>query len=193
MSVAVLARWRVAAFLDWSPWEAGRRTPHGPAAVGGMTQTMETTTVAGKTYTSWAKSGGGGGTRGSGWGSGSWGVHPGSSSQGQQWPMYCTPQLPTPPPPFLTSELLYQTEPQFSVQRPLGPPLVQLMLGFIAGFQQGYDAAHKAGCKQSRAASPAWWEDVVRGREGGGDKKKQTERGELGPSHSGSTNTKNTL
>ena len=47
------------------------------------------------------------------------------------------------------------------------------MPGCIAGFQQGYEGARKAGCKQSRAASPAWWEDVVRGGEGGGDKKKQ--------------------
>ena len=126
--------------------------------------------------TSWARSGGGGGTHGNRWDSGSWGVHPGSSSpQGHQWPTYCTPQLPTPPPPppFLASELVYQTQPQFTVQRPPGPPLVQLMPGCIAGFQQGYEAAHKAGCKQSRAASPAWWEDVVRGGEGGGDKKKQ--------------------
>ena len=83
---------------------------------------------------SWAQSGSGGKAHNSGWGSKSWGVHPGSPSQGQQWPMYWAPQ--SPPPPVAPPELVYQTEPLFTVQRPPGPPPVELLPGFIAGFQK---------------------------------------------------------
>ena len=80
--------------------------------------------------------------------------------------MHWTPQ--PPPPPFPPPQLVYQTEPLFTVQRPPGPPPVEILLGGIVGFQKGYNAAHKAGCKQSRAASSDWWEEDDHGGSDGG-------------------------
>ena len=138
MSVAVLAHWPVSVLQPFFVAMAGWQEDPSYAGSGWQARGDSDSNSGWQDFTS--QSSGGGGTHSGGWGSRSWGVHPGSPPQGQLWPMNRTPQ--PAPPPFPPPDLMYHT--QVPERRPPGPPPVELLPGYLVGFQKGYDAAYRA-------------------------------------------------